>query len=127
MIVLDTSALMAIALREPEAKACIGAVESEDDIRISAVTLAEALIVAERRGVADEVHAILETLGVEIVDVTGMAARRVSEAYRKWGKGFHAASLNFGDCFAYDLARQSNCALLYIGNDFSRTDIKGAL
>ena len=53
-------------------------------------------------------------------------ARQAGAAYRQWGKGFHPAGLNFGDCFAYALAKEQNCPLLFIGNDFSRTDIKPA-
>ena len=54
-------------------------------------------------------------------------ARRVADTYARWCKGVNAASLNFGDCFAYDLAKTSNCPLLYVGRDFSGTDIVAAL
>jgi len=53
--------------------------------------------------------------------------RRIAEAYEQWGKGVHPAPLNFGDCFAYEVAKEHECALLYVGEDFSRTDIEGTL
>jgi ribonuclease VapC len=127
MIAVDTSALMAIVLNEPLAEACIGAMENQDRLLISAATIAEALIVARRRNVGDEVESLVDGLGFEIVAVTAAAAKRVAEAYDRWGKGTHAAALNFGDCFAYEVARQHACALLYVGDDFSKTDIASAL
>lgn len=66
-------------------------------------------------------------LGIEIVVVTEDSARRVAESYARWGKGIHPASLNFGDCFAYQLATDRECALLYVGNDFAKTDIASAI
>jgi len=59
--------------------------------------------------------------------VTPASARRIAQAYENWGKGAHPAALNFGDCFAYELAREHDCRLLYVGDDFSRTDIEGVL
>jgi ribonuclease VapC len=127
MIAVDTSALMAIVLNEPEADACIAALEADDDLVISAGTVAEALIVAHRRGVRDEMERLLDGLGFEIASVTPDAARRIAQAYANWGKGMHPAALNFGDCFAYDTAKQHDCPLLYIGGDFARTDIQRAI
>ena len=126
MIVVDTSALMAVLLAEPEAEACIAILESEDRLLISAGTVAEALIVARRRNVGDEMSRLIDELGFDIVSVTKASARRVALAYERWGKGVNAAGLNFGDCFAYELARENACPLLFIGDDFSRTDIEGA-
>lgn len=126
MIVVDTSALMAVLLAEPEADACIAVLESEDRLLISAGTVAEALIVARRRNVGDEMSRLIDELGFDIVSVTKASARRVAEAYERWGKGVNVAGLNFGDCFAYELARENACPLLFIGDDFSRTDIEGA-
>ncbi len=124
MIAVDTSALMAIVLGEAEANACIAALEMEDEILISAATIAEALIVAARRNVGEEMATLIDGLGFNAVAVTPAAARRVAQAYARWGKGVHAAGLNFGDCFAYELAREHDCPLLYVGGDFARTDIK---
>lgn len=126
MIAVDTSALMAIVLDEPEAEACIAALEAEDTIVISAGTVAEALIVAARRNVETEMTAIIDGLGLEVIPVSPAAARRIAQAYARWGKGVHAAALNFGDCFAYEVAKEHDCRLLYVGDDFSKTDIARA-
>ena len=126
MIAVDTSALMAIVLNDPEAGACIAALEAEDELVISAGTVAEALIVAARRNVRNEMELLIAGLGFEIVSVTAAAAQRIATAYRSWGKGMHPAALNFGDCFAYEVARQHDCPLLYVGDDFSRTDLRRA-
>jgi ribonuclease VapC len=127
MIVVDTSALMAVVLDEPEAAACIAALEAEAGILISAGTVAEALIVAARRDVGEELSGLIDGLGFEIAAVTPASARRIAQAYAQWGKGIHPASLNFGDCFAYEVAKEHACRLLYVGDDFSKTDIESVL
>jgi|SRR5208282_4032600 len=127
MIAVDTSALMAIVLNESEAGACIAALEAEDDILISAGTVAEALIVSARRNVGAEVASIIDGLGFEVVTVTPASARRIAQAYEQWGRGVNPADLNFGDCFAYEVAKEHACRLLYVGDDFSKTDIEGVL
>lgn len=127
MIAVDTSALMAIVLNEREADSCIAALEAEDDLLISAGTIAEALIVAARRKVADEMEELIDGLGFQVINVTPASARRIAQAYERWGKGAHAAALNFGDCFAYEVAKEHGCRLLYVGEDFQRTDIERAL
>ncbi|UXS39566.1 type II toxin-antitoxin system VapC family toxin [Agrobacterium tumefaciens] len=127
MIVIDTSALMAILLDEPKADACAAALETDEPLLISAGTLAEAMIVAQRRDRSRELEMLIEGLSAEIRPVTPKSARGVSEAYRIWGKGIHPAGLNFGDCFAYELAKTEGCPLLYVGNDFSQTDILGVI
>lgn len=127
MIALDTSAIMAILLDEPEADACIAAIEAEEEIVISSATLAETLIVAGRRNVGAEAASLIEGLGLEVISVTPASAKRVADAYANWGKGIHSASLNFGDCFAYEVAKEHACPLLFVGNDFSRTDITSVL
>lgn len=68
-----------------------------------------------------------ETFRLDVVTLTPSAARRAAEAHRRWGRGMHPAGLNFGDCFSYELAKRYGCCLLYIGNDFRRTDIESAL
>lgn len=127
MIAVDTSALMAIVLNEPQADACMTAIERADELLISAGTVAEALIVGERRNVGMEIAELISGLGFEVVTVTAASARRVADAYSKWGKGIHPASLNFGDCFAYEAATEHNCPLLYVGTDFAQTNVKSAL
>ena len=127
MTAVDTSALMAIVLGEPAADACIAALEAEDNLLISAGTVAELLIVAARRGVAEEAQSLLDGLGFEIMPVTEGTALRIAAAYEQWGKGVHVAGLNFGDCFAYEAAKIRGCPLLYVGDDFSKTDVEDAI
>lgn len=127
MIAVDTSALMAIVLDDPEADACTAALVAEDDLLISAGTVAEALIVAARRNVGEEMARLIDGLGFEVVNVTSASARRIAQAYAQWGKGLHPAALNFGDCFAYEAAKARGCRLLYVGADFRRTDVEGVL
>jgi ribonuclease VapC len=118
---------MAIVLDEPEADACIAALEAEGEILISAGTVAEALIVSARRNVDREIGSIIDRLGFEIVTVTPASARRIAEAYQRWGRGLYPAALNFGDCFAYEVAKEHACRLLYVGDDFAKTDIEAVL
>lgn len=127
MIAVDTSALMAIVLGEPEAEACAAAIAEAGDVIISAGTVAEALIVSDRRGVFEEMTRLIDGLGFEVAPVTPAAARRVARAYSLWGKGVNPAGLNFGDCFAYDVAADYGCPLLYVGDDFSKTDVDSVL
>jgi len=127
MMVVDTSALMAILQDEPQAHACMAAIERADVLWVSAGTVAEALIVAGRRGLGWEMDELLSGMDMEVVPVTAKVAYQVAAAYRRWGKGVHPASLNYGDCFAYALARERNLPLLYIGQDFAQTDVQSAL
>jgi len=127
VIAVDTSALMAIVLDEPEAAACAAVLEAEDVLLISSATVAEALIVSDRRNLRQEMERLVDGLGFEVVSVTPAMARRVAHAYRRWGKGIASASLNFGDCFAYAVAEEYGCRLLYVGNDFDKTDIPGMI
>lgn len=127
MIAVDTSALMAIVLDEPAAQPCYECLATSEHLLLSAGTAAEALIVAARRGVAAEMTRLIEGLGFEIVAVTEASAREVAAAYARWGKGVHPAGLNFGDCFAYALAIGTGCPLLFVGEDFSRTDVLRAV
>jgi ribonuclease VapC len=127
VIAVDTSALMAIVLGEPQGEACMAAIEKADGLLVSAGTVAEALIVAERRNVGEEVGTLIFGLGFEVVTVTAASARRIAGAYARWGKGVHPASLNYGDCFAYEVAIEHDCPLLYVGEDFVQTDVRSAL
>jgi ribonuclease VapC len=127
VIAVDTSALLAIALAEPEAEACIAALDTEDAVLISAATLAETLIVGARRNVGARLPGVLERFRLEVVPVTPASARRVAQAYERWGRGLHPAALNFGDCFAYEVAKEHGCPLLFIGRDFAQTDIDSVL
>jgi len=120
MMVVDTSALIAILQNEPRTAACMDAVENTTSRLISAGTIVETLIVAMRRSIEPEMTELIESLELEIISVTAISARKTAAAYRCWGKGINPAGLNYGDCFAYALARENNCPLLYVGNDFSK-------
>ena len=125
MVVVDTSALMAIAL-EPEVLSFIDTLDAADRRLISAASVVEAGIVAEARaGVlgGDRLDKIIVELGLEIEPVTADQARIARSAYRSFGKGNHPAGLNFGDCFAYALAKAAGLPLLFKGDDFAKTDV----
>jgi ribonuclease VapC len=113
--------------RRAAGRSCIAALEAEEEILVSAGTVAEALIVAGRRNVGGEMTSLIDGLGFEIVTITPAAARRIAAAYGQWGRGVHPAGLNLGDCFAYEVAKEHGCRLLYIGEDFSKTDVESAL
>jgi ribonuclease VapC len=127
MMAVDTSALMAVALHDAEADRCKAALEAEPSVLISAGTVAEALIVAARRNLVEEMNRLIDGLGFEIESVTPASARRIATAYARWGRGAHPAGLNFGDCFSYQVAKEHSCPLLYVGEDFAKTDLESAV
>jgi ribonuclease VapC len=127
MMVVDTSALMAMLMHQSEANACKRCLTDESETLLPAGTAAEALVVALGRGLLHEMTKTIEDFDMEIVPVTAASAQRIGKIYAKWGKGMHPAGLNFGDCFAYELAKSRHCKLLFVGKDFSRTDIEPAL
>lgn len=118
---------MAILSQEPEAATCRTVLLAERDVLISAGTLAEALIVAGRRNLGDAMRDLLRELQLSIEAVSASSAEGVANAYARWGKGVHPARLNLGDCFAYELAARHGCPLLFVGDDFARTDIRCAI
>jgi ribonuclease VapC len=127
VIAVDTSAIIAIALREPDWEDSFAVLDREPDIVMSAVTMAEILIVSGRREVVSDMPAFLAALRPIVIPADAATARRISDIYTRWGKGQHPAALNFCDCFAYDVARQFDCPLLFVGNDFAQTDIRPTL
>jgi ribonuclease VapC len=125
-MVIDTSAILAVFFGEPEAEAFTTAIASADMRLISAVSVLEAGIVVENRigeigGV--ELDRMLQRAAIEIAPFTAEQCEIARNAYRQFGKGRHPASLNFGDCATYALAKSSGEPLLYKGNDFARTDL----
>lgn len=127
MIVADTSALFAAMFNEPEGRVCRDILLSGEPIFISAGTMVELFIVTHtpaKSAIRDEFMGILS---FEIVEVTAAFAEAAGRNYCKWGKGIHPAKLNMGDIYAYTLAEQFDAPLLYIGDDFSQTDIASAL
>lgn len=124
MIVVDTSALIAIVLREAESERCESALVRADEVLISAGTLAEALMVSARRRVLTEMAELLDDLALSIEPVTEQMAYAIGKAYDRWGRGLgNSARLNMGDCYAYALAKGRDLPLLFVGNDFSQTDV----
>jgi ribonuclease VapC len=123
MIVVDSSAILAVLQDEPDADRCQAAMTTDDVLVMSAGTLAELRIVAGQRGAGPALDRLLDDLALDIVPVTEVEADAIGAAYRKWGKGCHPAGLSFGDCFAYALAASRNCPLLFVGDDFSKTDL----
>ena len=131
MIVIDSSAIVAILQEEPEAQSFIHIISAEDHCVVSAVTVYEAAIVMNFRtgtaGVADVLD-LLASSGVEIQPFTEQAIPIVVAAYQHFGKGTGAkAHLNFGDCVSYALAKSSGARLLFKGSDFAGTDIIAAI
>ena len=129
MIVVDTSALLAISFEEDGHTGFMEAILSTDNPSMGAPNAVEAsMIVETRRGERGlrELDTIVANLGLTIVafDASHVAAAR--DAFRRYGKGRHRAALNFGDCCAYALAKTLNWPLLFKGADFALTDIKGA-
>jgi ribonuclease VapC len=125
-MVLDTSAVLAILLGEPEATEFAAAIEAAAPRLMSAATLLEASIVVEARKGPDgsrDLDLFIYRAGVEIVPVDFEQAEVARLAWRTYGKGRHPAGLNYGDCFAYALAKTRGSALLCKGDDFSRTDL----
>ncbi len=127
MIAVDTSALMAMLLKEPMATTCQKAIDNEPMLLISAATLAEALVVSDRRSLGIQMRSLVDALACDVIAVDAEVSARIATIYSRWGKGVHPASLNIIDCFAYDAARQNDCPLLYVGNDFAQTDVKAAI
>ena len=130
-MIVDSSALIAILRDEPEAISCARAIDEAGGRRLSAVNFVEAAIVidASRDPIASRrFDDLLIEAQIVIEPVTEAQARLARDAYRDFGKGSgHAANLNFGDCFAYALAKVTGEPLLFKGNDFKHTDIVSSL
>jgi len=128
-VVIDTSALTAVLFDEPERDEVIGKIAAAPRRLISSATLLEASIVIEsRRGDAAgrELDLLLHRAKVQTVAVDEAQVELARAVWRRYGKGRHPAGLNFGDLFAYALARAGGDALLFTGDDFTKTDITAA-
>ena len=129
-MVIDTSALVAILQDEPERRVFNETIEAAESRHVSAATLVETSIVIETRygseGLRD-LDLYLIKAGLEICPVDVNQANAARRAYHLYGRGRHAAGLNFGDCFSYALARTMDQSLLFKGDDFPRTDITPAV
>jgi Uncharacterized protein conserved in bacteria len=126
-VIIDTSVLVAILREEPDARAYLEAIRATMPRRISAGTYLELGIVIDGPGdpiASRRLDDVLARMSIVIEPVTVAQARIARDAYRDFGKGSgHSAGLNFGDCFAYALAREYNEPLLFKGDDFRHTDI----
>jgi len=128
-MVIDSSAIIAILENEPEAERLAEAMINDFIRLMSAASWLETAIVIEaRRGGpgGDKLNQLLQTAQIRIEPVTLEQAEVARRAYRSYGKGRHPAALNFGDCFAYALAKVLDEPLLYTGTDFSKADLKQA-
>jgi ribonuclease VapC len=128
-MVIDTSALLAILLGEPEAESFAVAIAADPKRLISAFTALEAGIVVEsKKGESGgrELDLLLHQARIVIVPMTAEQSEIARFAWRKYGKGRHSAGLNIGDCCSYALAKCSGEPLLFKGDDFSRTDVEAA-
>jgi len=129
-VIVDTSAIVAVTPGEPDADRCMNVMRRASERRISAGNLLEAYMVidgVENPVLSQKLDAILTSLRLVIEPVTLEQIQIARQAFRRYGKGSgHPARLNYGDCFAYSLARFLNEPLLFIGNDFAHTDIASA-
>ncbi|GFZ92955.1 ribonuclease VapC [Elstera cyanobacteriorum] len=125
-MVIDTSAIIAILLGEPEAPELARAIEDGSPRLLSAANLLETSMVIEARkgdAAGRELDLLLYRAGIDVVPVDQEQAEIARVAWRRYGKGRHPANLNFGDCFAYALAKTTGLPLLFKGDDFNQTDI----
>jgi ribonuclease VapC len=128
MIAVDSSALVAIVLGEPEAERLLDTLQ-QSAAALSAANLLEAAIVVEARqgpDAARDLELLVDGTIDEIASVDLTIVETALSAWRRFGKGRHPAGLNYGDCFAYALARNRAIPLLFIGDDFAKTDVEEA-
>jgi ribonuclease VapC len=128
-MILDTSAMVAILYREPEAAAFVQLIHDADLCRISVATYVELSMVLENQlgpGGMRQAEAFIRRAGIVIEPVTIDHGELARQAFLDFGKGRHKAGLNYGDCFSYALAKATGEPLLFKGDDFSLTDIEAA-
>jgi ribonuclease VapC len=129
VIVIDTSALFAIAANEPEREAFIALIEADGAVLCSAVTYVESVMVLtgrSKRLARARVDELLGLFGIEIVPISRGLTDAAVDAFDRFGKGRHPARLNLADCFSYALAKSRELPLLFKGDDFSNTDLTPA-
>jgi ribonuclease VapC len=128
-MVIDTSAVVAVLLNEANAPRITQAMETGSPRLFSAANLLEAIVIESRKGEngGRELDLLIYRADIEIIPVDQDQAEIARIAWRRFGKGRHPAALNYGDCFAYALAKSRRLPLLFQGDDFSQTDIEGVL
>jgi ribonuclease VapC len=129
-MILDTSALLAILLNEPEADEFASVIERTRRVRISAASYLEAAMIIDRQ--RDEIRSamlddFLTDFDIQIEPISVEQIRVARQAFRAFGKGIGPAGLDYGDCFTYALAKVTREPLLFKGNDFSKTDLLPAI
>ena len=127
---LDSSVLIAVLFAEAGYLDLVDRILAAGDVRVGAPTLVEtSLVLAGRRRVraGGEVEGLIKELGVTVVPFGEAEWRLAVDAFTKFGRGRHAAALNFGDCLAYATATSLGDSLLYVGDDFARTDVPSAV
>jgi ribonuclease VapC len=128
-VILDSSVIVAIALREPGYEELVAKLRSADTLGVGAPTLTEAgMVLSGRLGVEPQalLDRFLRDFGAVPVVFGEQHWREALDAFRRFGKGRHPAGLNFGDCLSYAVARLAGHPLLFVGDDFSQTDIEVA-
>lgn len=125
-MVIDTSAVLAILLREPERRTFINAIETADSTRMSVAGFVESSMVIESRYGAEglrDLDRFISRANIELMAVDGEQGLLARSAFSRFGKGRHRAGLNYGDCFSYAAAMSSGETLLCKGDDFIHTDV----
>jgi ribonuclease VapC len=128
-VIIDTSAIIAIVLREPGWEGLVAKLRAEATSAVGAPTLAEAgLVLTAKMGqrAPGVLSRLLQEADLAVIPFTDDHWRIAVEAYVRFGKGRHAASLNFGDCLTYAIARVAEQPLLFVGGDFAKTDLPAA-
>ena len=130
-MIVDSSALIEILRGQPQAERCLDVLRREATLVMSVGNYLEACLVADNltdRTAPQLLSTLMDLAGITLVPVTAEQAEIARRAHQRYGKGIDSrARLNFGDCFAYALASERNEPLLYVGNDFTHTDIRSAL
>lgn len=130
-MIVDSSALVAILWAEPERQVLLEAIQQAPEVAMTAASYLEVGMVVDGRGnpvLSRQYDALLEALGIEVVDTTAEQARVARAAHRDFGRGSgHPARLNFGDCLSYAAAVQDGVPLLFKGDGFIHTDVTPAL
>jgi ribonuclease VapC len=129
-VIVDSSAILAIVLREPDQERFVDAIVEADTCRMSVSNWFEATMVVDRRGKTEAVNRLddfMQRARIQLIPVSVSQGEIARRAWRTYGRGIHPARLNYGDCFAYALAKEIREPLLFKGNDFAQTDIEPAL
>jgi ribonuclease VapC len=129
-MIIDSSAMLAIFMQEPDGRRYLRAIVDADQRRMSVSNWLEATIVVERRGsaiAANGLDEFMQNARIDLMPVSVYQAMIARRAWRMFGRGNHPAKLNYGDCFAYALAKETGEPLLFKGADFAQTDVEPAL